>query len=70
MKKTTKQRVDVVEKLLRKVESTCADLRYEVDNLAAELQTQRVNLGAERAASIDLAQKFETLVQALHKLAL
>jgi predicted nucleic acid-binding Zn-ribbon protein len=70
MKKTTKQHVDALEQLLHTVESTCAELRYEIDNLSEELQTQQVNLEAERVASIDLAQKFETLVQALHKLAL
>jgi hypothetical protein len=55
---------------LAAVESALADLQRVVDNLSEELSTQRINLKIEQAANIDLAQKFEALITALHKLAL
>lgn len=69
MKKTTKQRVDALEKFLRKVDSTNAELRHDIDALAEELQAQRAFIKEERSANVDMAQKVDALVKSLHKLA-
>lgn len=55
---------------LAAVEVALANTQHEVDNLSEEFSTQRANLKVEQAANIDLAQKFEALIESLHKLAL